>query len=288
LAIESGRADVLSVEVIMPSSLDVERAADAPGSGSAPERRPWYDVGFAFTPRAALVLLGLLVVGVAFSYALDWVISRFVHVDEQQIVGWIEDVGILGPIAYMLLLAVTIIFSPLPSVIVNVAGGLAFGTFLGTIYTLGGAMLGATANFYIARWLGRSWVERRLGATATAQIDGMAERMGAKLIFVTRLIPLFNFDWVSYAAGLTRISYRSYAIASLLGMVLPVIGIVYVGDVKLTHPGRSSLVFTALVVWSALPVVVFLGWFGLQSLRRRRRGGATPGIAEAAGDRGEA
>ncbi|MGH7350589.1 MAG: TVP38/TMEM64 family protein, partial [Candidatus Rokuibacteriota bacterium] len=104
------------------------------------------------------MLLVLLAVGVAFSYALDWVISRFVHVDERQIVGWIEDVGILGPIAYMLLLAVTIIFSPLPTVIVDVAGGLAFGTFFGTIYTIGGAMLGATANFYIARWLGRSWV----------------------------------------------------------------------------------------------------------------------------------
>jgi len=250
----------------------------------AEARRPWWDLGFGFTTRQALVLLGLLIVGVAFSYTLDWVIGRFVHLDEEQIVGWIDDLGVLGPIAYMLLLASTIVFTPLPSVVVDIAGGLAFGTALGTLYTMLGAMLGATVNFYIARRLGRRFVERRLGRQAMAQIDGYAERMGAKLIFLTRLIPLFNFDWVSYAAGLTRISYRAYAIASVLGSLLPAIAISYVGDVKLSDPGRSSLVFTALVVWSALPVVIFLGWVGGRALVRRARGPHPDGERRAPGE----
>lgn len=240
---------------------------------SEPEKRPWYDLGFSFTPKQALILLLFLAFGVAVSFALDWLIARFVTLDEEQIVTWIDDLGALGPVAYILLLASTIIFTPLPSVVVDIAGGLAFGTLLATVYTMIGGMLGATVNFYLARWLGRSWVERRLGAQATAQIDGYAERMGAKLIFLTRLIPLFNFDWVSIAAGLTHLSYKTYAIASALGMLLPVIGISYVGDVKLSHPGRSSLVFTGLVVWSALPPLVFLAWAGFQALHRRARGG---------------
>lgn len=239
--------------------------------------RPWYDLGFNFTPKQALLLLLFLAIGVAFSFAVDWLIARFVTLDEEQIVGWIDGLGALGPVAYILLLASTIIVTPLPSVVVDIAGGLAFGTVLATVYSMVGGMLGATVNFYLARWLGRGWVERRLGAQATAQIDGYAERMGGKLIFLTRLIPLFNFDWVSIAAGLTHLSYKTYAIASALGMLLPVIGISYVGDVKLSHPGRSSLVFSALVVWSALPPLVFLAWAGSQSLRRRlRRGRAKP------------
>jgi len=257
---------------MMSSPVEAERESPFASSEEGTERRPWYDLGLTFTPRTALILLGLLAVGVAFSYALDFVISRFVRLDEERIVGWIENFGALGPVVYILLLASTIIFTPLPSVVVDIAGGLAFGTFLGTIYTLAGGMLGATVNFYISRRLGRGFVERRLGQRAMTQIDMYAERMGAKLIFLTRLIPLFNFDWVSYAAGLTRITYRSYAIASLLGMLLPVIGIVYVGDVKLSHPGRSSLVFTLLVIWSALPPLIFLVWMGLQALRRRLRG----------------
>jgi uncharacterized membrane protein YdjX (TVP38/TMEM64 family) len=269
----------------MPSPVDLEPRPRTEPDHAAQERRPWWDLGFNFTPKQALILLGLLAGGVAFSYALDWVIARFVHLDEQQIVGWIEDRGALGPIVYILLLASTIIFTPLPSVVVDIAGGLVFGTFFGTIYTLAGGMLGATVNFYVARWLGRHFVERKLGRQAMAQIDGLAERMGGKLIFLTRLIPLFNFDWVSYAAGLTRISFKTYAIASLLGMLLPVIGIVYVGDVKLSHPGRSSLVFTLLVIWSALPVVTFLAWVGARALFRWARGRSGKAGEARTGDR---
>jgi uncharacterized membrane protein YdjX (TVP38/TMEM64 family) len=179
--------------------------------------------------------------------------------------------GALGPIIYTLLLAATIVVTPLPSVVVIGAGGLAFGTLLGTVYTIAGGMLGATINFFIARRLGRGFVERRLGDRAMAQIDVYADRMGAKLVFLTRLIPLFNFDWVSYAAGLTRMKFESYAVASVLGMLLPVIGMVYVGDVKLSHPGRSSLVFTMLVIWSALPPLAFLTWAGVRSIAGRLR-----------------
>ena len=260
----------------MPPPPRTEPVTSAPET-AAPEKRAWYDLGFTFTLRQAWILLALLAFGVAVSYAFDWVIARFVRLDEQRIVDWIEGFGALGPLAYILILASTIIFTPLPSVVVNIAGGLAFGLVLGTIYTMIGGLLGATVNFYVARWLGRGFVERRLGQQAMGQIDALAERMGAKLVFLTRLIPLFNFDWVSYAAGLTRISYKTYMIASALGMLAPVIGIVYVGDVKLSHPGRSTLVFTGLVIWSALPVVIFLLWVGLQALRRRLGGQRIPG-----------
>jgi uncharacterized membrane protein YdjX (TVP38/TMEM64 family) len=255
----------------MPAPAETERPPAPSSIADQPERRRWFDLGITFTPQTALVLLGLLAVGVAFSFAVDLIISRFVHLDEARIADWIEGFGALGPIAYILLLASTIIFSPLPSVVVNIAGGLAFGTVFGTIFSVTGGMLGATANFYIARRLGRGFVERRLGNRAMSQIDMYADRMGTRLIFLTRLIPLFNFDWVSYAAGLTRMSYRSYAIASVLGMLLPVIGIVYVGDVKLSHPGRSSLVFSILVLWSALPPIAFLTWASIRAITRRFR-----------------
>ena len=84
----------------MPSSLDTERASMPPAL--VQERRPWYDLGFSFTTRQALILLGFLVLGVAFTFALDWVIDRFVHLSEEQIVGWIDDLGALGPIAFIL------------------------------------------------------------------------------------------------------------------------------------------------------------------------------------------
>lgn len=242
-----------------------------PPAPPAERRRPWWDLGITFTTRQAIFLLLFLAGGVAFSLILDQVINRFVNLDPEDVERWIDGFGVLAPLVYIGLLASTIIFTPLPSVPVDIAGGLAFGLFVGTLYTLLGGMIGATINFYVARRLGRGFVERKVGAQAMAQIDSFADRAGARFIVATRLIPLFNFDWISYAAGLTMMPYRTYALASLLGMTPPVIGIVYVGDVLLTHPGRSTAVFTLLVVWSAVPPVLFLLWTSIQALKRRAR-----------------
>ncbi|MBI2761753.1 MAG: TVP38/TMEM64 family protein [Chloroflexi bacterium] len=234
-------------------------------------RRAWYDFGITFTPRQALLLLALLAIGVAVSYALDFAVSRFVGLEAEDVKDWVSGFGALAPVVYIALLASTIIFSPLPSVPVDIAGGLAFGWAPATVYTVIGGMIGATVNFYLARWLGRGFVERKIGRQAMTQIDTLAERTGFKFVFALRLLPLFNFDWVSYAAGLTLISFRTYAVASVLGMLPPVVGITYVGDVLLSHPGRSALVFTSLVAWSALPPMAFLLWTGVRALHRRGR-----------------
>jgi uncharacterized membrane protein YdjX (TVP38/TMEM64 family) len=266
----------------------IEGTAAAPdtrdGAPHAPSaaKRSWYDLGFSFTPRTAWILLGLLALGVVVSYGLDLAVSRVVDIEAERVGRWVNGLGPLAPVAFVLIEAGTVVFTPVPSVPVDIAGGLAFGMMPGTLYVLGGAMIGATVDFYLARWLGRGFVERKLGGRVMEQIDTIAVQMGMKVIFVTRLIPLFNFKWVSYAAGLTRISYRTYATGSVLGTLLPTIGIVYVGDVLLTHPGRSALVFTALVVWSAVPPVAFLLAAGARALHRRLRGGR-PGLeAEAA------
>lgn len=247
-------------------------------SGRSATRRPWYDFGITFTPRQALILLAFLAAGVAISYALDFAVSQFVDFKAEDLKDRVESFGALAPVVYMALLAATIIFSPLPSVPVDIAGGLAFGVGPATVYTVIGSMIGATVNFYLARWLGRGFVERKLGRQAMSQIDALAERAGFKFIFAARLLPLFNFDWVSYAAGLTLLPFRTYAIASVLGMLPPVIGICYVGDVLLSHPGRSALVFTLLVVWSALPPVAFLLWIAFRATHRRVRRDRTTSV----------
>lgn len=250
---------------------------EAAGTAQADPRRPWHDLGFSFTARQALMLLGFLVAAVAFSFTLDWVIAKFIHLDEERIRDWIHGFGLLAPLVFTAVYTSTIVFTPVPTLPVDIAAGLAFGVVRGTLFVMAGAMVGATIDFYIARWLGRGVVARKLGPRVMAEIDRYAERMGARLVFLARLFPIFNYKWLSYAAGLTRISYRDYAAATLLGTLLPAIAIVYVGDVRPEHPGRAALVFSALIAWSAVPPVVFLGWAGARALARRLRGAATRG-----------
>jgi uncharacterized membrane protein YdjX (TVP38/TMEM64 family) len=251
-------------------------AAPRPESADAPAvepvgRTPWWDFGFAFTAKQAWLLLALLALGLLVTYGIDRLVSQFVDLDERRIEQWVHGFGALGPLVLILIEAGTVVFSPVPTVPIDIAGGLAFGVFPGTLYVLTGAMIGATLDFYLASRLGRGFVERKLGRRVMESIDGVALRMGAKLIFFTRLCPLFNFKWVSYAAGLTRIPYRTYAVWSLLGTLGPTIAVLYVGDVLVTHPARSALVFTALVIWSALPPAVFLLFTAFRSVHRRVR-----------------
>ena len=79
-----------------------------------------------------------------------------------------------------------------------------------------------------------------------------------------RLIPLFNFDWVSYAAGLSRMPIISFMTATLFGMVIPVIAIVAVGDSLNASPTRAAILFGGLVLLALVP----LAWWLAPRLRR--------------------
>ncbi len=156
---------------------------------------------------------------------------------------------------FILLLATAVVVSPLPSVPLDIAAGLTFGLIGGTIYTLIGAELGAIIAFLLARRLGRPRLARRLPAPVMVQIDGLAARIGFRALLVLRLLPVFQFDWVSYAAGLTAISFRAFAIATFLGMIPPVIGIVAVGATLPSNPALSGAIFAVLVLGVLIPLV---------------------------------
>lgn len=245
-------------------------AAGAPPGKSG--RGSWFELPAGMTPRHARNLVILTVLGVAGALAFEFVLNRFVHIRPESVQKRVETFGAWAPLVYVIALAITEVVTPIPSLPLDIAGGLAFGLWKGTGYILAGAMLGATADFYIARLFGRGLLERHLRPSVLALIDGLAERIGGKALFVMRIEPLFNFKWVSYAAGLTRMSYAVYAVATLLGTFLPALGIAYVGATLLSHPGRSALVFSLLSLLVVVPLVAAgLIGAGIVVKRRRRR-----------------
>lgn len=198
---------------------------------------------------AAVVGGGLLVTAGA-----GWLVGSVYHIDPDGLRDWLQARGPLAPLAYIALLVAAIVISPIPSVPLNVAAGLAFGLVWGTVYTLIGIELGGVIAFLIARHLGRPAVVRYVPAASVEFVDRLADRLGWRGIFLVRLIPLFHFDWISYAAGLTRMRFLSFASASLAGIVLPVIGVVAVGDSLVSNPERAMLIVTGLILLALTPV----------------------------------
>jgi len=112
-----------------------------------------------------------------------------------------------APILFLLLYAVaTVLF--VPGSVLTVAGGALFGPIWGTLWNLTGATLGATLAFVIARYVASDWVAARSGQRLGRLMRGVEEE-GWRFVAFVRLVPLFPFNLMNYAFGLTRIAPAS-------------------------------------------------------------------------------
>jgi uncharacterized membrane protein YdjX (TVP38/TMEM64 family) len=130
-----------------------------------------------------------------------------------------------------------------PGSLLTLAAGAVFGLLRGTLYVFVGATLGAAAAFLVARHLARRVVERRLRDDPRLQaIDRAVARQGRKIVFLLRLSPLFPFNLLNYALGLTQVRFADYLVASI-GMLPGTLLYVYygkvLGDVAALAAGRT-------------------------------------------------
>jgi len=164
------------------------------------------------SPRARLAMLAALVV-----CGSGVLILTGGGISQGRIEGWIGEPSAAGAIVYVLLyVALTVLL--FPGVVITAAGGALFGALLGTGLTLIGATIGATASFLLGRRLGRAQVERIAGRRIGA-LDAWLARRGLLAVLYARLFPLFPFNALNYAAGVTGLSTRDYVVGTAIGIV---------------------------------------------------------------------
>jgi uncharacterized membrane protein YdjX (TVP38/TMEM64 family) len=107
-----------------------------------------------------------------------------------------------------------------PGTILTFIGGALFGPFVGTGLILIGATTGATLAFSVSRYFARDFLARRFGKTAWfRRLDDGIAREGIWFILFIRLVPVFPFNWINYAAGLTGVRFRDYVAGTAVGIV---------------------------------------------------------------------
>jgi uncharacterized membrane protein YdjX (TVP38/TMEM64 family) len=165
--------------------------------------------------------------------------------------------GLWSPILFVLVYSLaTVLF--VPGSILTVAGGALFGPLWGTLWNLSGASMGATLAFVIARYLGADWVTRRAGERLARLISGVEEE-GWRFVAFVRLVPLFPFNLVNYAFGLTRIGLSEYVLASFVCMAPGAVAYTYLGYAGLeAASGRAGAIHKALLALALLAAIVFL------------------------------
>ena len=176
--------------------------------------------------RAALLVA--LAAGLALAFANR---EQFSQEALQQ---WLTSAGWWAPVAFIAVYAVgTVLF--LPGSVLTLAAGALFGILPGALYSLVGATLGAVLAFLVARHLAGDWVAQKTGGRLKQLIEGV-EAEGWRFVALVRLVPLFPFNLVNYALGLTRIPLAAYALASAVCMLPGALAYAWLG-----HAGRAAL-----------------------------------------------
>lgn len=142
---------------------------------------------------------------------------------------WVHSLGALGPIVYIIIYNLaTLLF--IPGSLLTLKGGCLFGVFWGSVYVLIAATIGATLAFLIGRYLSRDWVSRQLDKHPKFKaIDLAVAKEGWKIVLLTRLSPIFPFNLLNYAFGVTQVSLKDYILGSF-GIIPGTVMYVYIGS----------------------------------------------------------
>jgi uncharacterized membrane protein YdjX (TVP38/TMEM64 family) len=203
--------------------------------------------------KAIEVALAIIAIGVAYYFLVNspQVMSFLKSPDK------IKDLalsfGAIAPLFLILLQALQNILPLLPHEITAIATGFVFGPILGTVYTLIGAFLGSAVVFAIARKYGERLAEIFFDKKELVHFHLMFKNNGVWAVFLTRLIPIFPNDLVSFAAGLTGMRFSLFNIYSTLGFIFEVAVLSYLGS-------ELSLGITAT------PIIILVAFIGVSGL----------------------
>ena len=231
----------------------------------APSRATSSNVSFRWKWIAYTVAAGALVLAV-----------KYFHVQTllNAALDWIGQLGPWGPVIFVgIYVVATVLF--IPGSVLTLGAGAVFGVALGSVCVSIAATLGATAAFLVGRYLARDAIARKIEKNEKfAAIDHAVADEGWKIVFLTRLSPVFPFTLLNYAFGLTRVRLSHYVLASWIGMMPGTVMYVYLGsliNVGAGHRQRTTeeWVLYGVGLLATIVVTVFVTRLAKKALAKK-------------------
>ncbi len=156
-----------------------------------------------------------------------WALFRREYFTPHSLVARLQGLGPSARCWFVLFYALATLIL-VPGSLLTVAGGMAFGLFWGTLLSLLGATVGATLAFLIARYVTAGWLDKNQRHLVAQVVRGV-EKEGWRFVAFIRLVPIFPFNLVNYALGLTRIGMATYVVTSFICMAPGAAAYAYIG-----------------------------------------------------------
>ncbi len=195
----------------------------------------------------------------------------------RQLLEWVDTQGMRGILVFIAAyVGATILF--VPGSILTLGAGFVFGVTGGTVAVSIASTLGALGAFLVGRYIARGWVAAKTaGNPRFASIDDAVGREGWKIVLLTRLSPVFPFNMLNYAYGLTKVSVTSYFFASWIGMLPGTLMYVYFGSVAANlatiggaaaDRGAAQWIVYGIGLLATVGVTVFITRLARQALKK--------------------
>ncbi len=197
------------------------------------------------------IILILLVISALVVYKFTNIGTK---ISPESIREFVLSFGAFSPLIYIVIYSVAPVFM-VPGTFISFVAGVAFGGFYGTIYTVIGATFGASFAFLTARYLGREFIEGLFKGRLKIFDEG-AERHGFKAVLFVRLIPLFPFNIVNYGAGLSKIKFKDFFLATFVGIIPGTFAYVNLGNsITDIRSRRFVLAIAFLILLIIIPLL---------------------------------
>lgn len=211
----------------------------------------WNQYGRWITGLAVLAILFIVLEYVGFR-------AMFARWFQRDLRPWLGENPVVAPIAFIAVYVVSVIVM-IPGTIMTLAGGALFGPIWGTLYVSFGAVTGAGLSFLIARYVTANQIKNNAGDRLNTIKKGI-ERDGWQFVAITRLIPIFPFNLLNYAFGLTRINFWVHFWVSGIAMLPGTFAYVYAGYAgRELFAGEIGILESVIITASAIGVLIFIG-----------------------------
>ncbi|MAG44783.1 hypothetical protein CL633_02735 [bacterium] len=196
--------------------------------------------------KQAIKIIKILLAILVLYFVLAWT-SSLISLDKLE--NFAQSLGVFGPLIIVLYIIFSHVLAPLVGTPAIVLGVLMFGVFETVFYLYLANMISAIINFYISRKFGRKLVLRFVGKRSMAKIDEFINLFGTKLLIVSRVLGFSVSELISYAAGLTKISFKKYFVITLIFTLMPciVFGFLF-KDIDITSKFNIFLWFGAIIL----------------------------------------
>lgn len=184
-----------------------------------------------------------------------WLQKNYKGFSPEEFRNWIMQWGLVAPFLFILLYTVRP-FILFPSSIFAITSGLSFGFYWGCLYTYLGSLGGGLVTYYAVNQLGRFKKSKQWKNERYNKIRSNIEREGFRYVLLLRLLPVLNYDLVSYLTSITKVKFKDYAIATAIGIIPGTIAYTYLGT-SMTSQSKEVIWIgtTLLFVIVGLPLI---------------------------------